>query len=100
MPPSKRLPDFNPPACPQKRIRVAPDRGHIPSPHHALANLQPSSDTEALLGEYQDVDMSDDSFQAPPFTDPSPMDIDEIVEANRQEICYGTVRHSIDPEVV
>ncbi|KAI0536612.1 SNF2 family N-terminal domain-containing protein [Xylaria digitata] len=98
---SKRLPDSNPPACPQKRIRVTPDRGHIPSPHNASANLQPrpqadiisrpSSDTEAVLGEYQDIDMSDNSFQAPPFTDPSPMDIDGAVEANSQEICYGTL---------
>ncbi|RYP05096.1 hypothetical protein DL765_009941 [Monosporascus sp. GIB2] len=52
---------------------------------------RPSSDTESFLGEYQDVDMSDDSFQAPPFADPSPMDMDEIVEANSQEICYGAL---------
>ncbi|RYP43712.1 hypothetical protein DL768_009759 [Monosporascus sp. mg162] len=98
---SKRLPDFNPPACPQKRIRVTPDQGHIASPHNSLANPQPksqvdvisrpSSDTEEFLGEHQDVDMSDDSIQAPPFADPSLMDIDEIVEASRQEICYGAL---------
>ncbi|KAF2190710.1 hypothetical protein K469DRAFT_697943 [Zopfia rhizophila CBS 207.26] len=94
--------DFNPPACSQKRIRVTPDQGHIPSPHHALAYVQtrppvdvvsrPSSDTEAFWEEYQDADMSDDSFQA---ADPSPMDIgDEIVEGgevNIQEICYGAL---------
>ena len=104
----KRLPDFNPPACSQKRIRVTLDRG-LP-PYDALANLQPrpqvdiisrpSSDTEAILGEYQDVCMIDDSFQALPFADPSPMDIGvEIVEggeANIQEICYGAVRHLIN----
>jgi hypothetical protein len=108
----KRLPDFNPPAFSQKRIRVTLDRGHIPSPYDALANLQPrpqvniisrpSSDTEAILGEYQDVCMSDDSFQALPFADPNPTDIGvEIVEggkANIQEICYGAVRHLINHE--
>ena len=99
----KRPQYFNLPACSPKRIRVDPDRGHIPSPHHALASLEPrppisrpSSDTEAFLGESQDVDMSDDSLQAPAFAEPSPMDMeDEIVggEANIQEICYGAVRH-------
>jgi hypothetical protein len=108
----KRLPDFNPPACSQKRIRVTLDQRHFPSPHDALANLQsrpqadiisrPSSDTEAILGEYQDVDMSDSSFHAIPFADPSPMDrgveIVEGGEANIQEICYGAVRHLINHE--
>ncbi|CZR60103.1 related to promoter binding protein RUSH-1alpha [Phialocephala subalpina] len=72
----KRPPDFNPPAFSQKRIRVTLDQ-------------------EAILGEYQDVDMSDDSFHALPFADPSPMDrgveIVEGGEANIQDICYGAL---------
>jgi len=100
----KRPQDFNSPVCSPKRICVDPDP---PSPHHALASPQPrppisrpSSDTEALLGESQDVDMSDDSLQAVTFAEPSPMDMeDEIVggEAIIQEICYGAVRHLFKP---
>jgi hypothetical protein len=109
----KRPQDFNPPACSQKRICVTSDRGHIPNPYHALASLQPgppmdilstpSSVTETFLEESQDVDMSDDSLQALPFVDPSPMDMgDEIVRGgdNIQEICYGAVRHLISPETL
>ena len=104
----KRPQDFNPPACSPKRIHVDPDRGHLPSPHHPLASLQPrppisrpTSDTEAFLGESQDVYMSDDSLQAVTFAEPSPMDMeDEIVggEANIREICYGAVRHLFNPK--
>ena len=106
---SKRPQDFNPPACSQKRIRVTPDRGHIPSPHDNLENVQPrlhedaiswpSSETEALLGGSQDVNMS---FQALPFADHSPMDMGEIVGrgASIQEICYGAVSQLIRPEAL
>ena len=88
------------------------DQRRIPSPHDALANLQPrpqadfisrpSGDTETILGEYQDVDMSDDSFHVLPFVDPNQMDrgveISDGGEANIQEICYGAVRHLINHE--
>ncbi|KAH6975002.1 SNF2 family N-terminal domain-containing protein [Ilyonectria sp. MPI-CAGE-AT-0026] len=101
----KRLQAFHPIAGSQKRICVTPDRGNIPSPDDGLANLQPrsreditsgpSSNTEAFLGQCQDVDMSDDSFKTLPFADLSPRDIgDEVVEgveANIQEICYGAL---------
>ncbi|KAH8592599.1 SNF2 family N-terminal domain-containing protein [Bisporella sp. PMI_857] len=101
----KRLPDFKPPALSQKRVRLTPDQGYILSAYDAFANLQPgpqldiisgsSSDTEALVGEYQDVDMSDDSFHTLPFAHSSPMDnraeIAEEGEANIQEICYGAL---------
>lgn len=84
---TKRQPGFNPPESSQKRIRVTLERGYIPSAH----------ETEAIFGEYQGIDISDDSFEALPFADPSPMDIGvEIVEggeAKIQEICYGAVRH-------
>ena len=103
----KRPQDFNPLVCSLKRIRVNPDP---PSPYHKLASLQPipptsrpSSDTEAFLGESQDVDMSDDSLQAVAFAEPSPMDVeDEIIggeaaEAIIQEIYYGAVRHLFKP---
>jgi len=103
----KRLQDFDPPARSQKQICVAPDRGYTPSLYHVLSNPCPrppvdvinslSSDAEAFSGESEDIDMSDDSTQAPPFPKPSPMDIDDEivkgVEANAQKICYGTVRH-------
>lgn len=96
----------------QKRIRVTPDPGHISSPDDALANLRhesrvdtigrPSNDADVFLEEYQDVDMSDASFEIVPFPDPSPMDTgDEIVaegHGNIQEICYGAVRHFVSPE--
>ncbi|RTE70723.1 hypothetical protein BHE90_014873 [Fusarium euwallaceae] len=104
----KRLKDSHPQVRSQKRIRVTPDRGHISSPDDALANLQhnsqvdtisrPSNDTDAFLEEYQDVDMSDGSFEIIPFSDPSPMDIGgEIVaegDGNIREICYGALCHA------
>lgn len=103
----KRLLAFHSIARSQKRICVTPDRGNIPSPDDDLANLQPrsreditsgpNSNTEAFLGQCQDVDMSDDSFKTLPFADLSPSDIGnevvEGVEANIQEICYGAVRY-------
>ncbi|KAH7117461.1 SNF2 family N-terminal domain-containing protein [Dactylonectria macrodidyma] len=99
----KRLQGFHPPARSQKRIRMTPPQGHIPSPDDAVTNLlprpqvdiisRPSSDAEAFFGEYQDVDGSDNYSATLPFAGPSPMDIgDEIVggEANIQ-ICYGAL---------
>jgi hypothetical protein len=90
---------------------VTLDQAHISSPYDALAYLQPrpqvdisrpSSDTEAILGKCQDVSISDDSFQALLFADPSPMDTEvetsEGGETNIQEICYGAVRHLINQE--
>jgi hypothetical protein len=62
----------------------------MPSPHHA----------PAFLGESQGVDISDDSLQALPFADHSPIDIEGEITggaADVQEICYGAVRHLIKP---
>lgn len=107
---SKRLLGSHLPACPQKRICMTLDGGHIPSPHNAVADLQPrpqaditdrlSDDSGVCFGEDQGIGMNDESLQAAPCVGASPMDIDEIVEANSQEICYGTVRHLINLEAV
>lgn len=81
----KRSQDLDPLARSQKRIRL-----------DAMYRL--SSDTEATLGEDQDVCTSDDSVRDLPFADPGEMDMDdEIIEGgddNIQETCYGAVRHT------